>query len=204
MVISNLVSSPLTLGTVAWYLSSNILLENTAYNSTNNMWSMIDFGFATKRKYGLDGFIGTIPYTSPHYSVQYIKSRNGNVDTDIVGDLFSFAITALTMLGYYFDIEPPNVYLDVTPLLHLYNRNIGVLAKSLIPKGLTFDTETLEIIHLLAGMVLTQIDTYFDTIVWSKRKQKCVFVGHNKMKFTMHSTSIIYYWDKLYTKIKKI
>lgn len=180
--------------------------ENCTYDFNTKRWSLIDFGFTQRCRYGLCGFIGTIPYCSPHNILDYISIRtrfaSPGIHEDLIGDLYSFAISALTLVGFYFSIEnKPNVTLDIRNIVKLYNGDMSGLANYLIPENTIFDPWTLEIIHLLAGMALTQLDTCFRYLVWTTGKCLCYPIGHNDLPCQLESNDIMYYWNKFFVLV---
>jgi serine/threonine protein kinase len=176
--------------------------ENIAYDEKTNIWSIIDFGFSQKDKFGLGGFIGTIPYCSPHLGnhIMNVHTRvnSPSLDSEAVGDIYSFALSALSLYGYFFTIDTvPHVSLDIKKLIQLYNKNTEEsLTKAFIPFESQFDEWTKEVLHLLAGMVLTQMDTSAEKAIWVKKGCYCHFVGNNTIPFQLEHTDINEYWKK--------
>lgn len=175
--------------------------ENVTYDFNTGKWSLIDFGFCYNQDRQNGGMIGTIPYCSPHLAIQRIAERtkraSPNINRNRIGDIYSFAITALSLIGYYFSVEDiPNIKLNIAELVRLYNKDVRALTTNFIPKNTRFDEWTKEIVHLLAGMALTQLEVEYNEVVWSKNKCVCYFSSHNNKHQILESYDIIYFWKK--------
>lgn len=180
--------------------------ENSAYDFATKRWSLIDFGFMLGKRAGFVRRVGTVPYCSPHNSVQYILARtiqaSGVERLDVVNDIYSFALSALTFFGYAFELDDnPYVELDIIPLVQIHNKDLKALQKSCMPRDATVSDWVVQVLHLLAAMALTQLDTSCATAVWDKQKCACFFKGHNSVPCALASDSIFYYWDQLATII---
>ena len=180
--------------------------ENVTYDTKTKSWSLIDFGFTYQNLSTPLRFYGTIPYCSPHICVEYIKIRtatHSSVKSSVVNDLFSFAMTALSMFGYYFEVETtPQMSYSVTNLVKIYNGDIDGLYHRYIPKNTVPNATTKRIIKLLASMVLTQIDTSFSEVIWRKGQCRCFFSGHNPVPCDLDDYDIAKYWSELITIIR--
>lgn len=180
--------------------------ENVTYDQKTGKWSIIDFGFARRNNCTPCKFHGTIPYCSPHIADNYIRNRtkkSTNLDSNVVNDIFGFAMSALTIFGYYFNVETmPHVKYSVTNLIKIHNGDMSGLCLSFIPKNAQSNDITVKVLKLLATIVLTQIDFEYSEVVWVKHSCKCYFSGKKHLDCDITNFDIGKYWEELLTIIR--
>lgn len=182
--------------------------ENTTYDVHLDKWSIIDFGFAARDGFVCSRFYGTIPYCSPHNTVDYIKKRTQgvtNMDLNAVNDLFGFAMAALTLFGFYFDVDTnPHVSYSITNLVKIYEGDyLNGLCPRYVPKNVRTTELTTRVLKLLAAMVLTQLDFTYSEVVWVKKSCQCYFRGPtNAIPCGLENFDIEHHWRQLLTIIR--
>lgn len=186
-------------------IHGDIKPENTTYDFKKATWSLIDFGFSLQESVR---FHGTLPYCAPHNTMDTIRSRtirNGppGLNLHVVNDIYSFAMSALSLYGLYFNVESiPSIYIDIGILSRIYKKDLMTLNKIVFPKNTVNDDWTKEVLRLLAGMVLTQTDTRSRYLVWVRAGCYCYFTGSNPVFCNLEFDDIMEYWKRFTTIIK--
>lgn len=178
--------------------------ENVTFDNKKKLWSLIDFGFAGRQE-KTNKFVGTIPYCSPHTFHPVIQARTSVTSTKhnlkFVGDIYSFAMSALVMFGYTHSREGRFVRFDITHIIGIYNGTPKCFVEEYIPKNAINNEWTRKVLKILAAIILTQVDTTCRIAQWDSKLLSCSFIGHNTMschvKYNIHE-----YWDEFNTIIE--
>lgn len=168
----------------------DIKLENVTYDSENNRWSLIDFGFATNADfpYVLSKQRGTYPYTLPacgnYKYMSEFKNSNPTLSIRIANDWYATAVTILGMVGLSYSENPNSVFLELDDIVVYYQCENKVLSA-------------------LAAVILSVVDETAKSVHWCRASRNCIFInpGHRKIKVCK---DIFVCWHQYIIELRKL